>query len=404
MQCRVLVYLFLAIVGWGTATAAGAQGQDVIVSKEPSPIDTSPESQISGASGGTIRGTVIDASDNQPASGVRVFARHETIPGAASILTAPDGTYELSLTFDGNWFVYAGGPGSAFQQFLVGQLYSMIECVDPGEVCDFTSGDPVALSGGNVVENIDFSMTPGGLISGEYLEATTGYDANDFPEINIYDSAGTLYARLSSFYIVMQYSASGLRRYITDALPAGTYRLGSSSLGMVDQVYPDLDCPNLACDVTQGDLVALPAETELQNITFNVHVDAAQGGAIAGTASDRNVEETFPIARIRAWDPVSDTQVGASASSSRSYILAGVPAASNHRVTASDFGYYGELFDNIRCDDGGSPPCDLAPGTPISTSAGSITDDIDFCLTSSADLLEDGFECGDLAAWSAVVP
>ena len=396
---HVLVVGLLSSLGIGLGVAR-AQDHELAVYQERPEAFAGSKPVEKGIFSGTIRGRVSDASSGLPVFGIIVTARLRNSSETVTGFSAGDGTYELTVSSGGDWFVYTRSTSASSQPPLVGQLYPMIECIDPGEVCDYTAGTPITLAGGSVAENIDFPLVRGGTVSGQYLEVTTGYDANDFPEISLFDASGDLYAKPMD--ITMRYKTSGLREFATSALPAGTYYLAASSPGFVDQVYPDLDCGDLACDATEGDLITVTVSGERTGVDFRVAVDPLQGGAIAGVVGARNVEEALPIGRVSVWD--GSLPLFLSASSTRSYVLAGIPQGSSLRVVARDFDYFAELFDNIRCGTASNQNCDPLLGTPVSTTAGAITKDIDFCLQSIAGVLEDGFECGDLSAWSGVTP
>ena len=67
--------------------------------------------------------------------------------------------------------------------------------------------------------------------------------------------------------------------------------------------------------------------------------------------------------------------------------------------TYSFEGYFEELYSEISCD----PSCTVTDGTPIAVTLGSTTGGIDFTLLGWS-AFADGFESGDLSAWSRTVP
>jgi hypothetical protein len=350
---------------------------------------------------GTLRGTVTYAGSGLAVANVRVTAR-TTFQFYAyfSTTTAEDGTYELSLTGSVNVFVEDNGAGS----FAVGQLYSLIECIEPEEVCDPLMGDVVNVPSNTVVEGIDFVVEAGGVLSGRYDEISTGFAAGAFPDIQVFDSSGNPLINLSTSFLTLPGQG---RFYRTVPIPSGQYFVGASYYGFVDQIYPQLQCPGFGCDPTNGDLVALPSAMVLDGIDFLVTVDGARGGAISGTVSAGVQDLTF-VPVISAWEGhFGGITTGRSIGSAGPYVIAGVSSGLDVQVTA-DAGdrYIGEIYDDVECDDdgpGGPPPCDLSSGMTLQLVAGEILPDIDFELFPPL-IFADGFESGSAGSWSAVFP
>ena len=385
--------LIVALLAYSLVSAAAPPGRsrDGGSTFEESPTLQVPDGLDAGGlvqGGGTIRGTVTLAASGFPVSGVRVFASFLGLPGAAGANTAGDGTYQIAVPFDGDYVVYLRDFNSGAN--VIGQLYSMIECIDPGEVCDVTTGDPVMVPPGGTVENVDFVVDVGGSVRGAYDEVTTGFNAGAFPEVSLFDGGGTLIARPHTSL----FNSAGIRTYKTEPAPVGTYFLVASSQGFEDQLYSLIGCPGLACDVTAGTAVTLMEDVVNLDVDFLVEVDGAQGGAFAGTVQPAGVDSTF-TPTIRAWDP-AQTFLGQALGGPGSYVIAGLPEP-EVRATADEFGYAGELWDDIVCDEG-FPPCDVSQGDPIPITAGSITGGIDFTLE-VPEIFADGFESGDTSAW-----
>jgi hypothetical protein len=61
--------------------------------------------------------------------------------------------------------------------------------------------------------------------------------------------------------------------------------------------------------------------------------------------------------------------------------------------------YFEELYSEISCE----PSCTVTDGTPIAVTLGSTTSGIDFTLLGWT-MFADGFESGDVSAWTTTKP
>ena len=376
----VLCASWLLACPW--ATTAAQEIQDF--SSSPQSVDVS-------FGGGTISGRVTSSVSGLPLTGVEVYAKFQGLPGAARVETNFDGRYEISLFSGGTWFVYTRDRDNN----TVGQLYSGLECIDPGRVCAIENGDPVVVPNGGSVDGIDFILDLGGVISGTFEEATTGFNAGAFQDISLFDANGFLVA---TAFTSMRNTLTSLT-FRTYPVPAGDYFVVAGDAGYREQLYPLIDCDDFSCDPTLGSAVSVVAGATSVGIDFSVTVDAAQGGAFAGTVTPDGVDDLFsPF--VRAWDPVSQSFLGDTITRG-GYVVAGLPGASV-RSTVFESGYARQLYDALPCSGTGFPACNIGPGTPISITDGVITPGIDYVL-SPREIFEDGFESGGTTAWSTTV-
>jgi hypothetical protein len=151
---------------------------------------------------------------------------------------------------------------------MVDQVYNAQDC----SFCNPTIGNGVAVTTGQTTAGINFSLQPGGRVSGTVLAA-----ANNAPlagvNVTIFNSAGQS---------VGSGQTDGTGTYITfGGLPSGTYYAKTfNSAGLIDKIYDDIAC--FQCNPNTGK----PFTVTKGQTTGGIGFKLAQGSQIAGTITD----------------------------------------------------------------------------------------------------------------------
>lgn len=239
------------------------------------------------------------------------------------------------------------------------ELYQELPCPDGS--CNATSGTAISVSLNATTSGIDFTLDPGGAISGEVTEAATG-EPIAYASISIWDASGDLVRSGAADY-------SG--EYSLGGLDAGTYFVTARHSDYRGELYDDLACPGgppAGCDPTTGSPVA---------VTFNATtsgVDLALDrlGSISGRITDADTGASIYENVIKLWDASGAFVDDAYYSST--YSFTGLPEGTYY-VTASNRDYLDEVYDNLPCAD-----CDPTTGTPITVGLSTSVTDVDFAL------------------------
>ncbi|MGB5162492.1 MAG: hypothetical protein WBP10_17220 [Thermoanaerobaculia bacterium] len=331
------------------------------------------------ARGGAISGTVTDASTHLGLDFGRVNIYESDgdwvtrgYPDASgnyiSQKTLAAGTYyALTYSFEG----------------YIEELYDNIPCVGG---CSVTTGTPIVVAANATTTGIDFALAVGGLISGTVTDDST-HAALDTGYVNVYDSAGT--------WMTNGWPNSSGIYTSAAALPTGTYYVRTYSFdGYFDELYDDISCTG-GCTVTDGTAVLVTAGLTTTGIDFELE----KGGVISGTVTDEVTGLPLDFGYVNIYNDSGSYITRGYTGSSGLYVSETALAAGTYYARTWSFeGYFEELYSEIFCD----PSCTITDGTPISVSLGSTTTGVDFTLGGS--IFIDGFESGDLSAWSRTMP
>jgi len=309
------------------------------------------------APGGRVSGTVTDAATGLPLAGVEVDVY-------SSIGTYVSYGYTNS---SGVYTSYSGVPAGTYYArtynalAYVNELYNNIPCLVS---CSVTSGTPISVTQGTTTTGIDFSLAPGGRISGTVTDAATGLPLSSVT-VRIYNSSG---GQLTSV------NTNGSGVYTTSAgLLSGTYYARTSnSLAYIDELYNNISCPG-SCSVTSGTAISVTEGTTTTGINFGLTLGGRIGGTVTGAATG------LPLANVQVnIYGANGSYVGSGYSDgSGVYTSSGLPAGTYYAGTWNSQGYLDELYDNIPCPDGS---CSVTGGTPVNVSLGMTTAGIDFGL------------------------
>ncbi len=313
------------------------------------------------AQAGTIAGTVIDATSQQPLAGISVGVYGQTGSYAGSAQTDDDGTYRIDGLPHGTYFVK-----TEFSSTYLDELWDNKPC---HAGCAVTSGDPVVIGTAAALEQeVNFALAKTSRISGTVTDG--GGTAISGISVGIYNSLGVQLTSATS-------SVAGTWT-TTGKLAAGTYFARAfAGKGYLSEVWDNLPCfPT--CTVTAGTPIVVGVEEDKTGITFQLDL----GGSITGSVTEATPGSS-PGDPVSGGSVIALTAAGGVAASgtvaSGTYTVAGLGTGSYYlRYSPSGPGMYlGQLYDGLPCQ-GACPPFG---GTLVPVVQGSQTTDRNFSLT-----------------------
>ena len=190
---------------------------------------TTPDIDFSLELGGSVSGTVYEADGVTPVGNAEVWAEsYDCCGGGGGARTAPDGTFTITGLAPGDYWIGA----RALDQGLAGEFYD--------DTRDRDLAARVSVTAGQTTSDIDFSLEPGGSISGTVYEAdgiTPVGDADVWADsYECCGSEGTRTAPDGTFTIF--------------GLPPGDYRVGAEAEGYAREFYDDAIEEDLAARVS----------------------------------------------------------------------------------------------------------------------------------------------------------
>ena len=324
-------------------------------------------------SGGTISGTVTDASTSQPLANAWISIADSNGSWLSGTNTDNTGHY---LSYDGlpsgNYFIRVSHNGH------IPELYDNIVCLG----CNNTTGTPVPVTDGEDTGNIDFALARGGTISGKITDAATTTALTN-GRVDVYDSTGQ---RVTN----MQTNATG--DYVTsDGLPAADYFVRAQSQGYKPEIYNNIPCLN--CNYTSGTAVHVTVGNNASGINFALD----EGGTISGTITDAATSMGIANANVNIYDSFGNQLTYGYTDSSGHYaVYDGLPSGNYYATTWNGQGYMDKLYNNLPCHFG----CDVSSGTPIPVVSGSDTGGINFALVMGGAISGTITDAGTLAPLS----
>ena len=305
---------------------------------------------------GKIHG-IITGPDGQPIAGLTVTA-YDAVTGSqvgTSPTSASDGSYTISGLANGSYRLAINGTGNT------GLARGYYPHDDP------YGGTIVSTMTGLTTNNINFSLTSGGTISGSVTSAASGQGISGL-SVYAYHLSAT---GITQWNYNTTISANG--SYSLMGLPPGAYKV-TVNTGTGAPIYATQYYPN-AKDLTRAMPLTIAAGQTISNINFSL----APGGKISGTV--RNALTNQPISSgvsfsIYEGDTLIPLPFGASISSDGTYTTVGLPAGKYRLlVSATSAGYISTWYSN------GYTTSD---STPILVTTGSTTGNIDVNLTPGA--------------------
>jgi protocatechuate 3,4-dioxygenase beta subunit len=303
-------------------------------------ITSSIDAQV--AAGGVIEGTVTDTSGQLITDAyVSVYATDGTLLNA--VYANADGAYAIAAL-----------PTGTYKIGVVQQLLSLTPGPSPYAPAYYggtslATASTISVNAGDTTRGIDMKQATGAVISGT-VEDGSGNPLGDIAA-TAYDAAGEAVGDAGTSSLTGNYSIVGL--------PAGTYRVGFTSLTNVGDFAPQF---------SGGASTLASAQTftvSLGGTAGSVDAQMAPGGEIAGSVTDAS---GAPIGRlfVNLYDSSGALVGGTEASSDGAFDIPDV-GSGTYRVGFSNWPGT-TLIENAFY--GGAT---LAAATPISVGAGATT-------------------------------
>ncbi len=306
--------------------------------------------------GGTLSGTVTDATTAAPLSGVTVSIYNSTGGFVVSRSTNASGVYSASGLPTGTYYATTANPSG-----YVNEMYNDIPC--PG-ACIPTLGTPISVTAGATTSGIDFGLGAGGRISGRVTDAGTGL------------GLGGVTVRIwSAVRVVDTVTTDCSGAYISGAgLSTGSYyATTTNSLGYMDEAYDNVPCPN--CN---PGLVGTPIAVTLGATTANIDLALDHGGRISGSVTSSATAAGLANVGVDIYSSTGAYQTSGYTSASGLYTTGGgLPSGTYYARTWNSQGYIDELYNDISCPAGS---CSVTGGTPITVTVPLTTTGINFAL------------------------
>jgi protocatechuate 3,4-dioxygenase beta subunit len=344
---------------------------------------------------GSITGTVTDAVTGEPVTEVEIYLWRANGSLRDWALVAGDGTYSFAGLETGTYFATS----ESWSGIYLDELYDSLPCSDGYFGCDVTEGTPIPVTLGAVTSGIDFTLDRPGAVSGRVTDASTGASLPGI-EVEIWDAVGNL---------VREATTDVAGRYLADGLPLGSLFVTTrNSQGYLDELWSDLPCWHgvpTGCNPTKGTPVPVSAGQTTDSIDFGLVLFES---GIVGTVRDGTTGEPLANTPVDIWSSWGYHRASVLTRESGAYQV-GLSPGTYYVSTDNGLGLVDQVFDGVLCPLGPAfgGLCDPLAGTPVEVGAADSADPpvatgIDFALGMT--LFRDGFESGDLSAWSEVTP
>lgn len=309
---------------------------------------------------GRVRGTVRDDENNPlPGIGVQAFDGPGTL--VRETVTGSDGRYEIAGLPIGEVFLRTNAMSS-----FTDQVYSQNDCVP---FCDLSGGTPLVITAGVQIKDIDFSLTPGGGLSGLIQDA----DGASLTALRV-----DVFNRLGELVATAQTDADG--QYLVRGLADGRYFVRSwNTRGFVDQVYSEVSCTPAPCTLAAGTAIEVAG-----GIQTGIDFLLRPGSEIAGTATDP-FGNPLPAGEVVLFD-TEGRELRRAPINAGVWRLSGVADGTYFLVVLNGDGLVDQLFAGLPCPGG---RCDVTAGTAIVVGQG------DASMQSSAGMIRSSARAGD---------
>ena len=328
---------------------------------------------VLGTPQGVITGTVTAEETGLPLAGVPVYAARfgpdqpavesdrvsapekESAPGntvQARTRTQEDGSYLLDGLKSGDYLVWVVPE----EQNYLPEYYD--------DAPTREEADPVHVEEGQTTPEIDFALTPGGVISGQVIEDTGVLTSVVQPLGGVCIKVGDY----ETHRVVATTRTLDDGTYAVERLPAGVYwvHAGNPGMNLIGEYYDD------KLTLEEAD----PVEVRAGEETADIHFALAYGGAICG----RVLPEESPISvtplyvfKVEAQDIESGAVVGKTETDRLGYYkITSLPEGVYRVYAYDDRGLFiPEYYDNVTHPD---------DATPVSVESGEETTGIHFRL------------------------
>jgi hypothetical protein len=306
--------------------------------------------------GAEIRGTVVD-SGHAPVAGVFVDLVKASGQRLEFTTTDVNGEYLFGGIPNGFYFLSTESSGS-----YVDLWYDQVLYVNPrNPVGD--GAQAIQVLGTNTVSGVDFSLTLGGMITGQVAGPGVSLVSNAFVDIyygtNLFDFALT--------------DSNGV--YEVASLPAGDYYAKVDTLGQfLDEWYDDVVLVDPLDPM--GDGATLFTLSGFQTVS-NIHFQLVEGASISGQLVDA-FSQALPGVFLDVYSAEGERLFFTQTNANGEYQIGGMPAGTYYLRTDSQAAYVDEWHDDQIVF---SPTDPLADGaTPYVLALGQSATNIDFAL------------------------
>jgi hypothetical protein len=243
------------------------------------------------------------------------------------------------------------------------------------------TGAEVPVTEGATTSGRNFSLDPGGEITGVVTEQTS---ARPLPNITV-----TVITRVGTTFYQRNAVTNATGVYAVRGLPSGTYwAYVSNAPGFVTEIYDNVPCLgpcNQNTVVTAGTPIAVTQGATTAGRDFGL----LRGGGISGTIRDATTTNPITDINVQLFAQVGTSRVSVSSTSvdrSGAYSFSGLPEGTYYLATTGNNLYRNEVFNNIPCV---GTSCDSVAGsaTPVPVASGTVTSGRDFDLSLSGHIL-----------------
>lgn len=312
-----------------------------------------------------ITGKVTDANTSLPLANVEVLILPPLtdVPNLRVLTDSAGNFSSMNFLRAGSYLARTANTSG-----YIDELYQELPCAP----CDLSTGTVFFAPAGSTTPNINFTLIPGGTVSGTITDADTSAPIKDV-QLSIFDFEGT-------FIAADRTDDKGNYSFET-GFPTGSYFVRTfNSQGYINELYNNFECLN--CAVTGGTPINVTAPLVTSGIDFSLR----KGGRISGTVTDAATSAPVGFANIRIYDAGGTFLTGQLADNSGNYASAGLPTGIYlaHTSGSTFLGFFDSLYDNIAC-----MSCNPLLGNPISVTIGQTTS-INFRLCASFSLSSTG--------------
>jgi len=304
-------------------------------------LQTTSDINFSLALGGKITGVVTRDSDGKPIEGYLVYANHN-LPGPEgyhSARTESDGTYALTGLPTGTYIISTGGSETDYVWEYYNNTYN------------YSDAAPVSVTVPQTISNINFSLAPGGTITGTVTQESDGQPIVGL-SVWAYNSTGG--------YGWADTASDGT--YAITGLPAGAYtvRAGSYPPGFAREYFDNV------YDSQSATLVSVTPEQVTRDIDFNL----GKGSEIRGRVTDSSGQPLENIS-VSTQNPDYSQYYFSQTQADGSFLLAGLLPGTYRVQAGSNSDYIAEYYDDVT---------DSQSATEITVQIPEVISDIDFVL------------------------
>lgn len=305
-------------------------------------------------SAGGIGGVVTKDGTGEPLAGasIRVWDAYGWLEGQTT--TANDGTYLVPglETQDHQVEAYHGE--------YVREIWDDVQCIRqcyPLQEADFI---PVA---GDLVDGIDFALSPGGTITGVLTDARTGEPLTAYlTQVQAYDTSGK-YLRTAGTDQAGHYALGGL--------PDEPVFIVASSTTHQNEAWEDIPCER-SCDPTTGTALQIDGGASLDGIDFGL----TRLGSIVGTLTGTD-GTPLPYQIVTAVHAEDQTVVESRTSGESEIVFQGLPSGDYFLYSDLPGNFINEVYPDVLC----LPDCPVLSGVKIPVSLDTTTAGIDLELS-----------------------